>query len=379
MESITVNRTTAYTSSATPLAWVYACVIAYASLYPFTGWRWPAGQSLAALATLPWPPWRDPFDVVANVMGYLPLGLFAGMALAGRHRSLAWIGAVVLASACLLSYTAELLQNFLPNRHPSLKDFATNVLGAAVGLLLALLLKRLGMGERWQHWRQRWFLPRSGGVLALVALWPLSLLAPSPLPLGLGHVGERLADVVLKLVQDVPWADPVARGLQAALDDRPMQVGPLREGLATALGLAAPCMLLFAVSRPGWHRAALVAGMLVLAMTAMVLSTALNFGPQHAMAWLTSTTPTALGAAVMAAGACLFVPPRVAAGLGLLALGAGVALVAGAPNDPYFAQSLQRWEQGRFVHFHGTGQWLAWIWPYVAMTALFASLARRQE
>ena len=79
------------------------------------------------------------------------------------------------------------------------------------------------------------------------------------------------------------------------------------------------------------------------------------------------------------AGVLLFVPPRVAAGLGLVALGAAVALVAGAPDDPYFAQNLQRWEQGRFILFHGIGQWLAWMWPYAAMLALFAALARRQD
>ena len=48
-------------------------------------------------------------------------------------------------------------------------------------------------------------------------------------------------------------------------------------------------------------------------------------------------------------------------------------------DDPYFAQNLQRWEQGRFIHFHGIGQWLAWMWPYAAMLALFAALARRQD
>ena len=61
-------------SSAAPLAAVYAALVLYASWYPFTGWRWPPGPSLGALLALPWPPWRDPFDVWSNVLGYVPLG-----------------------------------------------------------------------------------------------------------------------------------------------------------------------------------------------------------------------------------------------------------------------------------------------------------------
>ena len=34
-------------SSATPLAWLLAAVIVYASLYPFTGWRIPGVRLLA--------------------------------------------------------------------------------------------------------------------------------------------------------------------------------------------------------------------------------------------------------------------------------------------------------------------------------------------
>ena len=61
-------------SSAAPLALVYAALVLYASLYPFSGWRWPPGITPPALLALPWPPWRDPFDVWSNVLGYMPLG-----------------------------------------------------------------------------------------------------------------------------------------------------------------------------------------------------------------------------------------------------------------------------------------------------------------
>ena len=73
-----------------------------------------------------------------------------------------------------------------------------------------------------------------------------------------------------------------------------------------------------------------------------------------------------------------FVPRRVAAGFGLIALTALVMLVARAPADPYFAQSLQGWEQGRFIRFHGAAQWVGWLWPYAALTYLLVRLAARE-
>jgi len=107
------------------------------------------------------------------------------------------------------------------------------------------------------------------------------------------------------------------------------------------------------------------------------LSTALNFGPDHALAWI---TPQAVQAVLVATGAAALlslVPRRVAAGLGLMALTVLAMLVARAPADQYYAQSLQGWEQGRFIRFHGAAQWVGWIWPYAALTYLLARLAAR--
>ncbi len=71
------------------------------------------------------------------------------------------------------------------------------------------------------------------------------------------------------------------------------------------------------------------------------------------------------------------VPGRIAAGFGLIVLTALVMLVAQAPADLYFAQSLQGWEQGRFIRFHGGAQWVGWLWPYAALTYLLTRLAAR--
>jgi hypothetical protein len=38
------------------------------------------------------------------------------------------------------------------------------------------------------------------------------------------------------------------------------------------------------------------------------------------------------------------------------------------------SRSLQAWEQGRFVRFHGLAQWIGWLWPYAAIGWLLARL-----
>ena len=59
-------------TSALPLALASACVVVYASLYPFSGWR---DQGLWPLDFLgaPWPRYWTGFDLVSNLLG---LGLF---------------------------------------------------------------------------------------------------------------------------------------------------------------------------------------------------------------------------------------------------------------------------------------------------------------
>src|SRR5690606_26485523 len=77
--------------------------------------------------------------------------------------------------------------------------------------------------------------------------------------------------------------------------------------------------------------------------------------------------------------ALMRLPRRAAAGVGLVVLGVLAALVGDLPADPYFAHSLQGWEQGRFIRFHGAAQWIGWLWPYAAMLYLLARIGAREH
>jgi VanZ family protein len=362
-------------SSATPLAFAWAALVLYASLFPFDGWRWPPGQALSRLLALPWPPWLDIWDLWANLLGYLPLGLIVVVAArrSGLGRWAAFGVALLVPSA--LSYATEVTQNFLPGRHPSMKDWAMNSAGATLGALLGWALHGLGVVGRWGAWRARWFVGESAGALALLMLWPVGLLFPAPVPLGLGQVGERLRELALELLEDVPWAEDAY--LLLATPPDATHLSPIGEGLISMFGLLSPCLVAYAAAEPGWRRVAMAFGALVLALAAMTLSTLLNFGPEHALAWLTPAALPGLIAATVIAAALAPVGRRFAAALGLVALTGLVTLIAQAPSDPYFAQSLQAWEQGRFVRFHGLAQWVGWLWPYAAMAWLLSRLGPR--
>lgn len=355
------------------LAAAYAALVTYASLYPFSGWHHSQGLWSLAFLSLPWPHWWNRFDVVANLVGYLPLGALVYVAVlrSGYGRARAALLAVVLPS--LLSLVLEMLQNYLPQRVPSAADWALNSGGAAIGMLFAAAADRGGLTLRWQALRDRWFDARSAVALTLLLLWPVGMLFPTPVPLGFGQMRAQwlaLAAALGEALQGIDWAAPWSGALLDAADAPAAALSPLAEGALTAFGLLVPCLLAFTVSRPGWRRVALVFGAGALGLAAMTLSTALNYGPQHALSWQTATTQPAMLAAMLAAGLCVGVSRRAAAALGIVCATALVVLGMQAQGDPYFAHSLQAWEQGRFIRFHGVAQWVGWLWPYAVLVHL---------
>ncbi len=356
-------------TTALPLLWAWGFLVVYASLFPFEGWVLPQGLAPQRVLALPWPIWRDRFDEVANLLAYVPFGGLACAASIRRGRSLPRALATAVLGALALSYGVEVAQVLMPSRVPSLKDTAFNVAGATVGAAAAVVLAHSGLVEPWQRVRDRWFEYRSPFAQALLLLWPVALLAPAPVPLGLGHVWDEMMRVLSDAVSGTPLANGVHVWIEA-MESRTSEPTFLGEAAIVALGLAGPCVLSFALAATTKHRALLAAGGLALAVSVTTLSTALSFGPEHALAWLTPQVGAGLLAGVAATGACLGLPGRVAAAASTAALALMVLLVARAPADPYYAEFLSTWEQGRFVRFHGVAQWLAWAWPFAAIVWL---------
>jgi len=203
-------------SSAVPLAWLYGALIVYASLYPFAGWRVPGVGPLdfLILHTRGWT-W---FDLISNLLGYLPLGFLLFVALLRSGLPAAKAAGIAFALGTVLSFALEVLQNYLPLRASSIVDLMLNALGTGLGVGLGALLHARGGVERWQMLRDRWFVGRSAGGLALLLLWPIGLLFPTAVPFGLGQVLGRVQPALAAMLQGTPaeawtagWADAAAR------------------------------------------------------------------------------------------------------------------------------------------------------------------------
>ena len=347
-------------TSAWPLALAAVCLVVYASLYPFTGWR-DQGLLPWAFLVAPWPRYWTGFDVGINLLGYAPLGFLLALA-AQRSGRPAYAVSIACAAGALLSFIMESLQGYLPARVPSNADFALNALGAWLGAVSASLLEKRGVLHRWTDFRARWFDPDARGALVLLALWPPALLFPASVPLGLGQVLERLELAVAELLGDSPFLEwlPVRD-----IELQPMVAGA--EVIAVALGGWIPCLIGYGVIRGLAHRSIFALGLLLCGLLATALSAALSYGPGHVWAWLHLPVRAGFIGAGLLALLTLWLPRRAAAALALLALALQLALLNQAAAGPYLAQTLQVWEQGRFIRFHGLVQWLGWLWPFGAL------------
>lgn len=356
----------------------WTALIVYASWFPFSGWHWPVGGGEAwTLLRLPWSNRYSTFDVVSNLLGYMPQGMLLVLAMGQRHRRSAAALRDATVLCALLSYTMEVGQHLLPQRVPSALDWLLNTGGAAIGSLLGLGLRRTQAFDWVHRTGELWFAQRSRSGLALLALWPAALLFPTPVVLGLGQVWERVRDWLAEALSGLAVAEPLARWLEAGPPPE-ARLSAAAELSAVALGLLGPCLVTYSMARPGLRRLWLALGATALGFGVTTLSTALNFGPQHALAWCTASSLGGLGLGLALAVLLLGLGRRTAAALGLVVVTAGVGLVAQAPADPYFAASLHGWEQGRFIRFHGLAQWIGWWWPYAATLWLLRQSAGRE-
>jgi VanZ family protein len=357
-------------TAATPLVLIYAALIVYASLYPFAEWR---DQGIEAWAFLmaPLPRYWTGLDVAINMAGYVPLGGLLTLSALRSGRARHAVVASLLVAA-LLSLCMEALQGFLTARVPSREDWLLNSAGAFTGAVFTLVLERMGAIDRWSQVRRHWFVANSRGGLVLLATWPAALLFPPAVPFGLGQVFERLEAQVSALLVDTPFLE--------WLPLREIELQPLVPGaelVCVVLGLLIPCLLGFSVIRTLGRRILFVPLLLGVGVATASLSAGLSWGPAHAWAWLDVPTQIALVAALVLAPALALVPARACAALVLLALGVYLSLLNQAPESPYFAQTLQGWEQGRFIRFHGLAQWLGWLWPYAALVYALALVGSR--
>lgn len=118
---------------------MYIGFLFYGALFPFHDWRVPV-DPIISIVLYGWLDHIFLFDIVQNLLLFLPFGLFAGGYLVlQKRRALVVILLTTLASF-LLSLCIEILQTYNPLRIPSLLDITLNMISGFLGSLLAILL-----------------------------------------------------------------------------------------------------------------------------------------------------------------------------------------------------------------------------------------------
>lgn len=371
-------------SSAWPLTWVAVALIGYASLYPLTGWQWPVAGAFSWV--LPKQATEQTKDLIENLLGYMPLGAIWCLALLRSNWSVAAAALMALVCGSGLSYGMELTQFALPMRTPSISDWTLNTLGTAWGVLAAITAHALGLVDIWHRLREKWFIPQAGFGLALMWLWPLGLLFPPPLPLAQGQLWPALRLQMVEWTAGTPWqapllptGDPLAifSPVAGPLPVIHLMGAPLRDAVIVALGLLAPMCLACAVARPQSTRIVLLAGALLMAVAGSTFSAVLNYGPDHFFTWISLSAVFGLliGSVL---GTFLLGRTRTGAALiGMTVLAILVLMVHQIPPDPYYAQTLEAWEHGAFIRFHGLSRWFGLLWPFAAFLWLAARVLTR--
>jgi glycopeptide antibiotics resistance protein len=165
-------------------------VICYGSLMPFelrSGWEWTWQLTLHK---------PSPTDFVANLMLYLPVGIF--LRLFYRRRGTRAPSEITLSLLTILavSYGTELCQIAIVDRVASLTDVVSNVAGAVMGILLAPAAQR-GMrnlhGWLYTTMRVRPFTAAAAAVTLIVITFALMPFDPMPTR---AHLQSRLAAVM---------------------------------------------------------------------------------------------------------------------------------------------------------------------------------------
>jgi VanZ family protein len=333
---------------------MYALAIAYASLQPFGEWLAPLpGTPFWAFAASSMQATR--FDIVANVLAYLPLGFF--VALVPRRATPALRAVIATLAGVALSVAMETLQWFLPARSASATDLFANAAGALAGGLAGAFYAQSRLRGAMRRLRGRAVLPGAIGDvgLALIAVWLVAQTNPAIAPFALTFDPAP-----------IPLSDPDVAAVDTA--------GALIEAAESAFQLVGVGLFAALLARDRRY----AGGAVLLAVGAALLikgvAAFLLLKPAVFESWL--SYGVLLG---IAAGALLLVPaillPRPAqVTICAIALLSSLLAPVFVPDVLQAAAPLTlfNWRYGHLLNFNGLTRSILVAWPLAAALWLFA-------
>lgn len=337
-------------------------LVVYASWYPLSGWR---DNGIAPWAYLgdAMPRYWTWFDLIVNVLGYVPLGALFVLAL---YPFLRGYKAILLSTlgAILLAMLMEAIQTYLPSRVPSNLDLLTNAIGALIGSICGDCLRlQLLEHSRLRSLRQQWFSDQASSGLIVIGLWPLAQIYPQGYLFGHGQLLPIISGWLTTAA-----GTPVDLS-QLLWNEYSVTVEQylMAEVIITACCMTGAVLALLCQVRSSAPKYLLAAALLIAAILIKAMANAILFAPDNALSWL---TPSAAGGlligGIMLAGLSM-APPTAQRRVAILAILISLCVVNLAPANPYFQSTLQDWSQGRFLNFNGAAQFLSLIWPFLAI------------
>ncbi|GGD01619.1 VanZ family protein [Undibacterium terreum] len=350
----------------------YLFLIVYASWYPFSGWQ---NDNLAALTDVirQWPRYWTWFDVLTNIVGYMPLGILLVFVLYPWLRRW-WAIILSTLTGVLISGTMETVQYLLPSRVTSPLDFLTNSAGALIGAVLGVLLTPLILEKgRLRLLRKHWLSKEASREMVILGLWPLAQIYPQAYLYGHGQLLPIFSDWLSDLFDTPVDLGAILRnGIELSTEEY-----WLSETIITACGFAGAILLCLSILNKNAPKARVTALLILAALSVKAMANALLFKPEYAFSWL---TPGAQGG-LLIGGIMLygfsFAPINVQRRLSVLMLAISLLFVNLVPANPYFIVTLQTWVQGKFLNFNGAAQFLSLLWPFFALWALLRNPAKR--
>jgi len=162
------------------VVWLLSALVL--TLSPFVGRAAPRGFGWGA----------HPFDLIANILFFVPCGVF--LVQGGMRKRAA------LVMAALITLGIESAQAWIAMRHPSYNDLALNAVGGAAGAYLSRPLVQLG--QRFDRAWLRYVALATGTIVAAVILevWPPIRTYDPLFPFALATLGALVASGLWR-----PW------------------------------------------------------------------------------------------------------------------------------------------------------------------------------
>lgn len=336
----------------------YALLIVYISLSPFSGWQTPERGALHFLVA-PWPRYITPFDVIANVLAYMPLGALLWEAMR-RHTSTRPALALAVLAGAILSFAMEVLQASLVARIASRVDLIANTAGAFGGAILAAQTNKTWLARLLVRWRHATFNAGAGAEIGelLLAAWLFVQLNPSIPFFAAGTIANPLM---------FEWY--VRAG--AAPDHLP-------NALSVAMNVCGFGLFVSALLKPGVNPVRFAAAVITLGAALKFLAAGVLLKPPMMFDWINF--------AALAGIALGFVALWIAARLGhrlriwlaaMLILAGGliaklVAIYQALPST----LGIFSWQYGQLLNFTSLTLMLSEVWPLAALVFLLVGFKR---